>query len=175
MTTFDDADLFTDAFRDFRGVGDATRRRSGLLTALALVAAAALVAAGLVWVRLAQHPVAAAAVDPSTTLAVFAQPQRSSDVVDDDDLAGSMVVPSSTRLVAHTADTRYYAGVSRTHLLCVLALTSGELPTTSCVAPDARGVDLTVDDSFTLVTTGGPAPAAADGWHEAGPEVYLKD
>ena len=65
--------------------------------------------------------------------------------------------------------------MSRTHLLCVLAVTTGDLPTTSCTSRRRRGVDLTVDDELTLVTTGGPAPAAADGWHEAGPEVYLKD
>lgn len=171
MTTFDDTDLFTDAFHDFRGVGDA-RRRSGWLTALVLVAAAALVAGGMVWVKLAQHT--AALVDPQTTLAAFADPQRSVDVVAADDLAGSMIDPATTRLVAHTADTRYYAGVSRAHLLCVLAVTTGELPTTSCTSATAAGANLTVDDALRIVTRG-PAPAAADGWHEAGPQVYLKD
>jgi hypothetical protein len=174
MTTFDDTDFFTDAFTGF-GADEAPRRRSSMLAGLALVAAAALVAGGMIWVRLAQQPGAVESVDPSTQLSVLAQPQRSADVVADEDLAGSLVDPSSTRLVASTADTRYFAGVSRTHQVCVLTLTAGELPTTACASADAGTVHLTVGDELMLVGAGGPAPAAADGWHEAGPEVFLKD
>ncbi|NUU18818.1 hypothetical protein HP550_16315 [Cellulomonas humilata] len=174
MTTFDDTDFFTDAFTGF-GADQAPRRRSSMLTALVLVAAAALVASGMIWVRLAQIPVALPAVDPATTLAVFDHPQRSVDTVDADDLTGSLIDPASTRFLAATDDTRYYAGVSRTHLLCVLSLTTGELPTTGCTSTDGGVVDLVIGDELLVVNAGGPAPAAADGWHEAGPQVFLKD
>ena len=70
MTTFDDTDFFTDAFTGF-GSDENPRRRSSMLTGLVLVAAAALVAGGMIWVKLAQQPAAAAFVDPITTLSVF--------------------------------------------------------------------------------------------------------
>jgi hypothetical protein len=171
MSTFDDTDFFTDAFTGF-GADEAPRRHSSMLTALALVAAAALVAGGMIWVRLAQLPATLEPVDPATTLAVFDQPQRSADVVAADDLAGSLLDPETTRLVATTSDTRYYAGVSRTHLLCVLTLTEGELPTTGCTSTDGGVVHLGIGDQLMLVNAGEPAPA---GWHEAGPQVFLKD
>jgi hypothetical protein len=94
------------------------------------------------------------------------------DVVADDDLAGSLLEPHSTRLVATTSDARYYAGVSRTHLLCVLTLPDGDLPTTGCAPTDGGVVHLTIDDELMLLSAGEPAP---DGWHEAGPNVFLKD
>jgi hypothetical protein len=106
---------------------------------------------------------------------VFDRPQRSADVVADDDLAGFLIEPSSTRLIAETSDTRYFAGVSRTHLLCVLTLTSGELPESGCASTDNGAVHMVIDDELMVVNSAGPAPAAADGWHEAGPEVFLKD
>ena len=174
MTTFDDTDFFTDAFTGF-GADEAPRRRSSLLTALVLVAAAALVAGGMLWVRLGQITVDVDPVDPATTLAVFERPQRSADVVGADDLSGSQIDPDSTRLLATTSDTRYYAGVSQSRLLCVLTLTEGELPTTGCTSTDGGVVRFGIGDELMLVNAGGPAPAAADGWHEAGPEVYLKD
>lgn len=171
MTTVDDTDFFTDAFTGF-GTGEAPRRRSSMLTALVLVAAAALVAGGMIWVRLAQIPADVVPVDPATTLAVFDRPQRSADVVAADDLTGTLIDPASTRLVATTSDTRYYAGVSRTHLLCVLTLTEGELPTTGCTSTDGGVVHLGIGEELMLVNAGEPAPA---GWHEAGTQVFLKD
>ena len=174
MTTVDDAYFFTDAFTGF-SADEAPGRRSSVRTGLALVAAAALVAAGLIGVRLAQQATALTPADPSSLLTVFAHPQRAADVVAAEDLAGSQIDPSSTRLLARTADTRYYAGVSRTHLLCVVTLTTGELPSSGCTSTDARVLHFGVGDELRLVGAGGPAPAAADGWHEAGPEVYLKD
>ena len=99
MTTFDDTDFFSDAFTGF-GADQAPRRRSGLLSGLVLVAAATLVAGGMVAVKLAQQPAAVDAVDPITTLAVFERPQRSADVVAADDLAGTLIDPASTRLLA---------------------------------------------------------------------------
>ena len=174
MTTFDDTDFFTDAFTGF-GSDENPRRRSSMLTGLVLVAAAALVAGGMIWVKLAQQPAAATFVDPITTLSVFDRPQRSADVVPDDDLAGFLIEPSSTRLIAETSDTRYFAGVSSTHLLCVLTLTSGELPESGCASTDHGAVHLTIGDELMVVNAAGPAPAAADGWHEAGPQVFLKD
>jgi hypothetical protein len=171
MTTFEDTDFFAETFTDF-GYEKGARRRSGALTGLVLVAAATLVAGGMVWVRLGQAPAALAAVDPATTLAVFDRPQGPADVVAAGDVAGTMIDPASTRLVAQTAEARYYAGVSRTHLLCVLAVPDGDLPTTAC-SPTAGGtVHLTVGDELMLLSAGEPAPA---GWHEAGPNVFLKD
>ncbi|WP_315099290.1 hypothetical protein [uncultured Cellulomonas sp.] len=174
MTTVDDADFFTDAFTGF-AADEAPRGRSSVRAGLALVAAAALVAAGLVGVRLAQQAAAVTPADPTSLLTVLGTPQRPVDVVADADLVGSRIDPSSTRLLAQTPDTRYYAGVSRTHLLCVLTLTTGELPSTGCTSTDARVLQFGVGDELLLVGAGGPAPAASDGWREAGPEVYLRD
>ncbi|MBO3085072.1 hypothetical protein [Cellulomonas fengjieae] len=171
MTTFEDADFFAETFTEF-GYESGARRRSSLLTGLALVAAATLVAGGVVWVRLAQVPADVVAVDPATTLAVFGRPQGPADVVAADDVAGTLIDPASTRLVAQTADARYYAGVSRTHLLCVLTVPAGDLPSTGCAPTDDGVVNLTVDDELMLLSAGEPAPA---GWHEAGPNVFLKD
>ena len=171
MTTVDETDFFGDAFTGF-GDDDAPQRRSSLLTTLVLVAAALLVAAGIFWVRFAQTPAQAPAVDPFTTLAAFASDQRPVDVVADDDLAGTLIYPDSTRLVATTAGAHYYAGVSRTHLLCVLTVPDGDLPTTGCTSTDGGVVQMTIDDELMLVSAGEPAPA---GWHEAGPNVFLRD
>ncbi len=170
MTTFDETDFFADFAAD-----RAPRRRSSLLTALVLVAAAALVAGGMIWVRLAQTPVATTPADPSTVLSVFERAQRPSDVVASSDLSGTLIDPDSTRLIAQTEDTRYFAGVSRTHLLCVLTLTAGDLPSTGCTSTDGTRLQMTIGDELMLVGADGPAPAAADGWHEAGPQVFLKD
>src|SRR4051794_28171352 len=106
MTTFDDTDFFTDAFTGFRD--EDSSRRPRLRTGLALVAAAALVAGGLVAVRLAQDAPVAAPADPLSTLAAFGHSQRPIDLVDDEDLAGSLISPSSTRLLATAAGTRYF-------------------------------------------------------------------
>lgn len=172
MTTVDDdTDLFTDAFTGF-GSDDATRHRSRSLAAIALVGAAVLVAGATLWVRMGPEPAAASPVDPVGALAVLAQPQRSTDVVPDDDLAGSLIDPASTRLVAQTSDARYYAGVSRTHQLCVLSLRAGDLPATTCTSTTGGTVHLVVEDELMLVSAGEPAPA---GWHEAGPAVLVKD
>ena len=65
--------------------------------------------------------------------------------------------------------------MSRTHLLCVLTLTEGELPTTGCTSTDGGVVRFGIGDELMVVNAGGPAPAAADGWREAGPQVFLKD
>ncbi len=173
MTTFDDTDFFTDTFTGF-GDREAPTRRSPLLTGLILVAAAALVLGGMVWVKLAQHPVATVTVDPTTALSVFARPQRSTDIVSVDDLAGSQIAADSTRFLVATPTASYYAGVSRTNLVCVLAVVKGDLPTKSCTSADAGG-RLVVNDELMVVTTGGTAPATADGWHEAAPDVFVND
>ena len=172
MTTFDDTDLFTDAFHDFRGV-DAARRRSGVLTAVVLAAAAVLVVVGFVWAR--GGPVAAgSAVEASSLLPVFAAEQTSTDRLSSDDLSGLGVDPHTTRFLAETSTGRHYAAVGVSGKLCVVSVQSGELPLVSCAAatPTAR---IAVDDTMFVVAASGPAPAAADGWREAGPDVFVND
>ncbi|MEZ0446707.1 hypothetical protein [Cellulomonas sp. ICMP 17802] len=172
MTTFDDTDLFTDAFHDFRGVG-AARRRSGALTGLVLVAAAVLVAVGFVWAR-GGPMVADPAIGASSLLPAFAAEQTSVDRVPADDLAGLGVDPHTTRFLTETSTGRHYAAVGVSGKLCVVTIQSGELPQVSCTAPSSTA-RIAVDDTLFVVASSGPAPAAADGWREAGPDVFVND
>jgi hypothetical protein len=172
MTTFDDTDLFTDAFHDFRGV-DAVRRRSGWLTALVLVAAAALVAVGFVWARGGPF-VGGSTVEAASLLPEFAAEQTSADRLSSDDIAGLGVDPHTTRYLTETSTGRHYAAVGVTGNLCVVTTQSGELPVVSCARPTPTA-RVAVDDTLVVVTASGTAPAAADGWREAGPDVFVND
>ena len=172
MTTFEDTDLFSEAFHDFRSVGS-SRRRPALVTPVVIVAAVLLVAAGFVWARSGPLP-ADPAVDASTLLTQFAAEQTSRDRLSSDDLSGLRVDASTTRYLTETSTGRHYAAVGTSGKLCVVTVRSGELPAISCAAPTSTA-HVAVDDTLLVVASTGPVPAAANGWREAGPDVFVND
>ncbi|MGY4643950.1 hypothetical protein [Cellulomonas sp. URHB0016] len=172
MTTIDDVDLFGETFSGFRDVGT-SRRHPAWLTALVLLAAVALVATGLLWSRALQTgPTTAEPVDAVTLLDVFAAPQRPVDTLAADDLVGLGLHASTTRFLADTPSGSQYAAVNTAGDLCVVTVVDGALPGLGC-AHAVAGMTFTGTD-LKLVTDGGPAPTAADGWRQAGPQVFVK-
>jgi|GEM_PF-1006056 len=173
MTTIDDVDLFGETFSGFRDVGT-SRRHPGWLTAIVLVAAVALVGAGLWWLRAVQAaPTTAEPVDATTLLDVFAAPQRPADVLPAGDLDGLGLDASTVRYLVDTPAGSQYAAVNTSGDLCVVTVVAGELPGLGC-AHAVQGMTFTGAD-LKLVTDGGPAPAASEGWREAGPQLFVKD
>ncbi|GEK22495.1 hypothetical protein [Cellulomonas xylanilytica] len=172
MTTFDDTDLFSETFHDFRSVGTA-RRRPALVTPVVLVAAALLVAAGFVFARggslLADTP-----VDASMLLPQFAAQQTSQDRLTSDELGDLRVDRQTTRFLTETSTGRHYAAVGSAGSLCVVTVQPGELSALTC-APPTPTARVAVDDTLLVVASSGPAPAAASGWREAGPDVFVND
>ncbi|GIG23023.1 hypothetical protein Cch01nite_37470 [Cellulomonas chitinilytica] len=173
MTTIDDVDLFGETFSGFRDVST-SRRHPAWLTALVLLVGVALVGAGLVWLRGVQAgPSTAEPVDAVTLLDVFAAPQRPADVLPDADLQGLGLDTSTTRYLVDTPTGAQYAAVNTSGDLCVVTVVAGELPGLGC-AHAVRGMTFTGTD-LKLVTDGGPAPAASEGWREAGPQLFVKN
>jgi hypothetical protein len=172
MTTFDDSDLFTAAFHDFRGVGSA-RPRPALRTPVVMVVAALLVAAGFLWAR-GGPLLADRSVDASTLLSQLAADQRSRDRLSSDDLNALHVDARTTRFLTETSTGSHYAAVSASGKLCVVTVRSGELPAISCATPTATA-RVAADETLLVVASSGSAPAAASGWREAGPGVFVKD
>ena len=172
MTTFDDTDLFSEAFHDFRS-GASSRRRPALVTPVVMVAAALLVVAGFLWARggplLADH-----SVDASTLLPQFAAEQTSQDRLSSDDLGALRVDRSTTRFLTETSTGRHFAAVGSAGALCVVTVQPGELSALSCAPPTATA-RVAVDETLLVVASSGPVPAAASGWREAGPDVFVND
>lgn len=172
MTTFDDTDLFSEAFHDFRSVGNA-RRRPVLVTPIVMLAAAILVAVGFVWAR--SGPLLAdSAVDASTLLPQFAAEQTSRDRLSADELDDLHVDRRSTRFLTETSTGRHYAAVGSAGSLCVVTVQPGELSALTC-APPTPTARVAVDETLLVVASSGPVPAAANGWREAGPDVFVND
>lgn len=172
MTTFDDSDLFTEVFHDFRQVGSA-RRRPAIVAPLVMVAAAVLVLAGFVWAR-GGPLIADTAVDASTLLPQFAAEQTSEDRLSSGDLGEVPVDARTTRFLTETSTGRHYAAVGSSGRLCVVTIRSGELPGLACAAPTSTA-RVAVDETMLVVASSGPVPAAANGWREAGPDVFVND
>ena len=172
MTTFDDTDLFSEAFHDFRSVGS-SRRRPALVTPVVMVAAALLVAAGFVWAR-GGPLLADTTVDASTLLPQFAAGQTSQDRLTSDELGDLRVDARTTRFLTETSTGRHYAAVGSSGQLCVVTVQPGELSALSC-APPTSTARVAVDDTLLVVASSGPVPAAASGWREAGPDVFVND
>ncbi|QHT57978.1 hypothetical protein GXP71_19095 [Cellulomonas sp. H30R-01] len=172
MTTIDDVDLFGEAFGGFRSVGVARRRHPAVLTVLALLAAAGVVGAGFVWARDNARGPVVEHVDARTLLPVLATAQGADDVVDRAEIGSLAVEPASTRFLAETDSGRHFAAISASGDLCVLTVPSGDLATLGCVR-SVVGAQLASGDVW-LAAEGGPAPAADDGWHEAGPNLWVR-
>ena len=172
MTTFDDTDLFSETFHDFRSVGS-SRRRPALVTPVVMVAAALLVAAGFVWAR-GGPLLADRSVDASTLLPQFAAEQTAQDRLSSDDLSGLRVDRSTTRFLTETSTGRHFAAVGASGRLCVVTVQPGELSALTC-APPTPTARVAVDETLLVVASSGPVPAAASGWREAGPDVFVND
>jgi hypothetical protein len=169
MTTYDDADLFSDAFTGFRGVSE-SRHRSRTVGVLALAVAAALVAAALVWVRLSQE-VPAAAADPSLLVPVLAQPQHTADVIAVADRTDLLISPESTRLLLRDDAAAYYAAQAPGDQLCLVVVPSGDLARTACESTAGSPDALRLDDVL-LVPAGATVP---DAWRQVAANVFVQD
>jgi hypothetical protein len=166
-TTYDDADLFSDAFTGFRGVSRSPQH-SRLLTALTMAAAALLVVGALVWVRLDQAVVSQAA-DPVSLVPVLAESQRTADVIPASERADLLVDPRSTRLLLADDTASYYVASSPGNQLCLVSIPVGDLAQTVCESTAIEPSVLRID-GVALVPTGATAPA---GWHEAAANVFV--
>ena len=169
-TTFDEADLFSDAFTGFRGVATTPRRHSRLLTALALVAAALLVVAALVGVRLVQHAPAPQGADPASLVPALGTTQRGTDVIDASDRADLLIYPDTTRLLLTDDTASYYAAGAPGDQLCLVSIPLGDLAQTSCESTASSPVVLRIGD-VALVPAGATAPA---GWHQTAANVFVR-
>lgn len=170
MTTYDDADLFSEAFTGFHEVTE-SRRRSRTLSVLALATAAALVVGALFWLRLSQEAPVDVAADPSVLVPALTQTQRSADVIANSDRADLLIYPETTRLLLLQDDAAYYVATAPGDQLCLVAVPSGDLARTACESTVSAPVALRLDDVL-LVPTGVAAPATA---HEAAPNVFVED
>ena len=170
MTTYDDADLFSDAFTGFRGVSE-SRHRSRTVGVLALAVAAALVAAALVWLRLSQEAPVAVAADPSLLVPVLAQPQRAADVIAVSDRTDLLISPETTRLLLREDGAAYYAAQAPGDRLCLVAIPSGDLARATCRSTVGTPDALRLDDVL-LVPVGATAPAD---WHQTAANVFVQD
>jgi hypothetical protein len=148
-------------------------RRHRYATSLLIGAALVLVAAG----GLVTHALVTSPAAPRATIGVLAAPQRAGDVLEDDDIATLVVLPASTRLLVTTPQGAHYAALSPSGELCLVRVPAYDLPSEAC-APDRVGADETIgsDDSgqVRLVADGAPLPSSAEGWRQAGPNVWVR-
>ena len=147
------------------------RHRTGWL--FASVAAVVVAAAVLVGHALAPGP-----AQPPATLTAFSVPQRAADVLDPNDASRLVVQPGSTRLLVRTQDGNHYAALSASGELCLLRVPDGDVPSEVCVH-NRVGADVTIGGDgdggqVRLVADGAPAPAPAEGWQPAGPNVWTR-
>ncbi len=126
MTTYDDADLFSDAFTGFTGVGE-TPPRSRKLGVLALVVAALVVVGALIGVAVARNSPASTAVDPTALVPILGEPQGVSDVIAASDRDDLLIDAASTRLLLADDTTSYYAATAPGDKICLVAIPTGDL------------------------------------------------
>ena len=169
MTTYDDADLFSDAFTGFTGVSE-TPRRSRKLGVLALVVAALVVVGALIGAVVARNSPAGAAVDPASLVPILGEPQGVSDVIAASDRDDLLIDPTSSRLLLADDTTSYYAATSPGDKICLVAIPSGDLARTACASTTGAPSVVRLDDVM-IVPTGATAPA---GWHETAANVYTR-
>ncbi len=115
--------------------------------------------------------------DGVATVAALTASQHPTDVLADDDVARLVVRPESTRLLVTTDQGAHYVARSASGELCLVRVPAGDLPSEVCV-PDRVGADATIGEQgegqVRLVADGATAPAADDGWHPAGPNVWVR-
>ncbi|MBT0993239.1 hypothetical protein KIN34_02905 [Cellulomonas sp. DKR-3] len=174
MTTFEELDL-DEAFGDFGDAGQEPRRRSRVLAVAALVVAAALVVVGVLWARSARDAPDVAA--PTDLVPALAAAQGTDDQVPAEDLEDLTVSAPSTRLLASTAYGTHYAALGRDGDVCLVTVSAGELPRETCAAPSER-LALTYtdadDETVVMLAPSDAAPAAAEGWAEKVPNLYVR-
>ena len=172
MTTFEDLDLAEAFGDDFTPQDEPVRRHAGWITAVAMSLAGLLVVGGLVWLVGHREPTSTrpAVVEPAAAVPALAERQTVLDQVSAAALDGTGVSAASTRRLGSTELGDVYAGVDGTGNLCLIAVPVGDLTSTVCRTPRQGTVLVLRPDpdgpGVALVTTGGTAPAAADGWAE---------
>ena len=169
MTTFDDTGIF--GLDDSSPREPAPRRHHVVIV---FVVAAALVVAGVAWLLLARssEQVDADQMD----VALLARPAQPTD-----ELAGAVadetrIRPTTSRLAATTSDGPHYAAQRLDGDLCLVAVPEGDAARVQCVAPSRSAtVTMTAADGsrVRLGTDHAAAPAEADGWTSAGPNVWV--
>ncbi|RHA43158.1 hypothetical protein [Cellulomonas rhizosphaerae] len=168
MTTFEDLDL-AEAFGDFEPQEQPTRRRAGWITAVVLTLAVLLVGGGLAWLALSRDTTPTAiVVAPAVLAPALAEAQTAADQVESSSLDGTGIRAASTRFVASSDLGAIYVATGAGDRLCLLAVPEGDLSSTSCVTPKTGAVIVLRPDvdgpGVALVTEGGEAPSADDGW-----------
>ncbi|MBD8059364.1 hypothetical protein IC607_10335 [Cellulomonas sp. JH27-2] len=178
MTTFEDLDL-ADAFGDdFSSQEQPVRRRRGLISAIVLVVAVLLLGGGLVYLATASTSSSTVAdIAAGEAAPALDSPQGAVDLVSQVGLDGTGITSASTRYLADTDLGRVYLGTSTNGKVCLLAVPTGDLPTTECAKPRTDTVlVLRPDDDgpgVAYVTGDGEAPAKADGWHQTQPGLWV--
>ncbi|ROS25932.1 hypothetical protein [Cellulomonas sp. PhB150] len=168
MTTFEDLDL-AEAFGDFEPQEQPPRRRAGWITAVVLTLAVLLVGGGLAWLALSRDTTpTATVVAPAVLVPALAETQTAADQVEASSLDGTGIRASSTRFVARSELGAIYVGTGAGGQVCLLAVPEGDLSSTSCVKPKTGSVivlrPVADGPAVALVTEGGEAPSADDGW-----------
>ena len=98
----------------------------------------------------------------------------SQDRLTSDELGDLRVDARTTRFLTETSTGMHYAAVGTSGKFCVITVQPGELSAISC-APPTSTARVAVDDTLLVVALSGPVPAAASGWREAGPDVFVND
>lgn len=171
----DQRDVAPEAFFEALTPSAPPRRhpRTGWLFAsvgLVVVAAAGLVA----------HALVPGPAQPPAILTAFAAPQRTTDVLDNDDVSSLVIQPGTTRLLVRTDAGDHYAALSASGELCLLRIPDGDVPSEVCV-PDRVGADVTIGTQgagaggqVRLVAAGAPQPSTIEGWRSAGANVWVR-
>lgn len=173
MSAFTDAATADELLSGFGSHEQPSTPRAHRRTGLVLVVAFVLVLAGggIGWWLLSP----AAPSGPAAHVAALDRAQVSGDKLDADDADQLQVDPASSRLLVHTSDASTYVARSVSGRLCLLQVPAGDVSVESC-GPNHKGLVLTIGNAgagqVRLVTDGGPAPAASDGWTAAGPNVW---
>jgi hypothetical protein len=175
MTTFEELGL-DEAFGDFGDAGQEPRRPSPVLAAGAIVAAAVLIAVGMLWARSA--PVGAPDVAPPAAIVpALASGQEAVDVVPAADLVELTVTSPSTRLLATTDYGTHYTALDEDGDVCLVTVSVGELPRETCATPSER-LALTYanadDETVVMLAATSSPPPVEDGWTEKAPNLYVR-
>lgn len=169
MTTFDDTGIF--GLDDSSPREPAPRRHHVVIV---FVVAAALVVAGVAWLLVARN--AEQATADQLDVELLARPAKPTDELAATVADETRIRPTTSRLAATTSAGPHYAAQRLDGDLCLVAVPEGDAPRVQCVAPSrSAAVTMTADDGsrVRLGTDHAPAPAAADGWTAAGPNVWV--
>ncbi len=141
-----------------------------------------LLASGAVLVLVSGAVLAHTSADPDAGpragLVALDRQQDEADRLDPAEAFRLVVDPASTRLLVHTAQGDHFVARTPTGELCLLRVPEVRSATQVCVA-DRVGADVTIGTEgagqVRLTAGGAPPPQSAEGWHRAGPDVWVRD